>query len=105
MMLFLNKRGKMKKLGLIILIAISTIVNAQETNTPGIKIEEKSAQNVDKLDMLDQQSKEFFKSITGLEKSYLEEQIQEIKNKKRKPIKELSKQIFLKILQILKDKS
>ena len=82
MMLFLNKRGKMKKLGLIILIAILTIVNAQEINTTATKIEEKSAQNVDKLDMLDQQSKEFFKSITGLEKSYLEEQIQELKNKK-----------------------
>jgi len=90
-MLFLNKRGKMKKLGLIILIAISTIVNAQETNTPGIKIEEKSAQNVDKLDMLDQQSKEFFKSITGLEKSYLEEQIQEIKNKKEEADKGIIK--------------
>ena len=82
MMLFLNKRGKMKKLGLIILIAILTIVNAQEINTTATKIEEKSAQNVDKLDMLDQQSKEFFKSITGLEKSYLEEQIQVLKNKK-----------------------
>ncbi|WP_151029401.1 SH3 domain-containing protein [Aliarcobacter cibarius] len=81
----------MKKLGLIILIAISTIVNAQETNTPGIKIEEKSAQNVDKLDMLDQQSKEFFKSITGLEKSYLEEQIQEIKNKKEEADKGIIK--------------
>src|SRR5574344_601211 len=91
MMLFLNKRGKMKKLGLIILIAISTIINAQETNTPGIKIEEKSAQNVDKLDMLDQQSKEFFKSITGLEKSYLEEQIQEIKNKKEEADKGIIK--------------
>ncbi|TLT05245.1 hypothetical protein [Aliarcobacter cibarius] len=72
----------MKKLGLIILIAISTIINAQETNTSATKIEEKPTQNVDKLDMLDQQSKEFFKSITGLEKSYLEEQIQELKNKK-----------------------
>lgn len=82
MNLNLNKRGKMKKLGLIILIAISTIINAQETNAPATKIEEKPTQNVDKLDMLDQQSKEFFKSITGLEKSYLEEQIQELKNKK-----------------------
>ncbi len=82
MNLNLNKRGKMKKLGLIILIAISTIINAQETNTSATKIEEKPTQNVDKLDMLDQQSKEFFKSITGLEKSYLEEQIQELKNKK-----------------------
>ena len=30
--------------------------------------------NIDKLDALDQQSKEFFNAITGLEKSYLEEQ-------------------------------
>jgi len=36
----------------------------------------------DKLDVLDQQSKEFFKAITGLEKDYLEEQINSIKNKK-----------------------
>src|SRR5574344_79511 len=80
----------MKKLGLTILIAISTIVNAQETATV-TKIEENSTQNVDKLDMLDQQSKEFFKSITGLEKSYLEEQIQEIKNKKEEADKGIIK--------------
>ncbi len=91
MNLNLNKRGKMKKLGLIILIAISTIINAQETNAPTTKIEEKPTQNVDKLDMLDQQSKEFFKSITGLEKSYLEEQIQEIKNKKEEADKGIIK--------------
>ena len=72
----LNKRGKMKNLGLIIFIVFSTILNAQEPNVQENKIEEKSVSNVDKLDVLDQQSKEFFKSITGLEKSYLENQIQ-----------------------------
>jgi hypothetical protein len=39
-------------------------------------------QNVDKLDVLDKQSKEFFNAITGLEKDYLEEQVSAIKNKK-----------------------
>ena len=38
--------------------------------------------NLDKLDILDKQSKEFFKAITGLEKEYIEEQISIIKNKK-----------------------
>ena len=38
-------------------------------------------QNVDKLDVLDKQSKEFFNAITGLEKDYLEEQVAAIKNK------------------------
>lgn len=38
--------------------------------------------NLDKLDILDKQSKEFFKAITGLEKEYIEEQINIIKNKK-----------------------
>ena len=85
----LNKRGKMKNLGLIIFIVFSTILNAQEPNVQENKIEEKSVSNVDKLDVLDQQSKEFFKSITGLEKSYLENQIQEIKNKKEEADKGL----------------
>jgi hypothetical protein len=89
MMLFLNKGGKMKKLGLIIFIVFSTILNAQEQNVQENKIEEKNIKNVDKLDVLDQQSKEFFKSITGLEKSYLENQIQEIKNKKEEADKGL----------------
>lgn len=35
----------------------------------------------DKLDLLDKQSKEFFKAITGLEKDYLEKQIVDIKKK------------------------
>lgn len=42
----------------------------------------KQMQNVDKLDVLDKQSKEFFNAITGLEKDYLEEQVSAIKNKK-----------------------
>ena len=61
MMLFLNKGGKMKKLGLIIFIVFSTILNAQEQNVQENKIEEKNIKNIDKLDVLDQQSKEFFK--------------------------------------------
>lgn len=56
----------MQKIGLILLsLALSIGLQAQ-----------------DKLDILDKQSKEFFKAITGLEKDYLEEQIQNIKNKK-----------------------
>jgi len=43
---------------------------------------EEKMQNVDKLDVLDKQSKEFFNAITGLEKNYLEEQVSAIKNKK-----------------------
>ncbi|WP_368028871.1 hypothetical protein [Arcobacter sp. s6] len=39
-------------------------------------------ENIDKLDVLDKQSKEFFNAITGLEKNYLEEQVNAIKNKK-----------------------
>ena len=46
---------------------------------------EDKMQNIDKLDMLDKQSKEFFNAITGLEKDYLEEQINSIKNKKDEP--------------------
>lgn len=74
----------MRKIGVIIFIIFSTFLYAQEQ-------EDKSIQNGDKLDVLDQQSKEFFKSITGLEKSYLENQIQEIKNKKEES-KNTSKQ-------------
>ena len=42
-------------------------------------------ENIDKLDVLDKQSKEFFNAITGLEKNYLEEQVSAIKNKKDEP--------------------
>jgi hypothetical protein len=45
----------------------------------------KQMENIDKLDVLDKQSKEFFNAITGLEKNYLEEQVNEIKNKKEQP--------------------
>lgn len=65
----------MKKISLII-VFIFTVFNlhAQEANK----------ENIDKLDVLDQQSKNFFKSITGLEKDYLEEQIDSIQNKTNK---------------------
>lgn len=75
MNLNLSKREKMKKLGLGILsILISINLYAQDDKT--------KMENIDKLDVLDKQSKEFFKAITGLEKDYLEEQITDIKNKK-----------------------
>ena len=41
----------------------------------------------DKLDILDKQSKEFFKAITGLEKDYLEKQIVDIKKKADNKVK------------------
>lgn len=47
-------------------------------------------QNIDKLDVLDKQSKEFFSAITGLEKNYLEEQVSAIKNKKDEPNQNLN---------------
>jgi hypothetical protein len=63
----------MKKINLIVLgFFVGLNLNAQEPNL----------ENVDKLDILDKQSKEFFKAITGLEKDYLEEQINSIKTKK-----------------------
>ncbi len=69
----------MKRISLII-VFIFTVINlyAQEVN-------KESMDNVDKLDVLDQQSKNFFKSITGLEKDYLEEQIDSIQNKTTNP--------------------
>jgi len=68
MSLHLNKnKGKsMRKIGLVIFCFFITL----------------NIQAEDKLDVLDKQSKEFFKAITGLEKDYLEEQINSIKNKK-----------------------
>lgn len=55
----------MKKIGLVLLsLFISLSIQAE-----------------DKLDLLDKQSKEFFKAITGLEKDYLQEQIKNIKEK------------------------
>jgi hypothetical protein len=46
--------------------------------------------NIDKLDVLDKQSKEFFNAITGLEKNYLEEQVDAIKNKKNEPTQNIN---------------
>ncbi len=72
MILSLNKRENMKKIS-IILVGVFLLISLHA---------EEKINNIDKLDALDQQSKEFFKAITGLEKNYLEEQIQSIKNKK-----------------------
>jgi hypothetical protein len=66
------KRKKMKKISLII-VSVFTIIN--------LYAQEGTDDTIDKLDVLDQQSKNFFKSITGLEKDYLEEQIDSIQNK------------------------
>lgn len=72
MILSLNKRENMKKIS-IILLGFFLLISLHA---------EEKINNIDKLDALDQQSKEFFKAITGLEKDYLEDQIQSIKNKK-----------------------
>ena len=66
----------MKKISLILLgFLIVLNLNAEEQI-------QNQMQNIDKLDVLDKQSKEFFNAITGLEKDYLEEQVSAIKNKK-----------------------
>lgn len=79
MNLYLNrilKREEMKKISLILLGIFTTFnLYAQEQVSQDMK-------NLDKLDVLDRQSKEFFNAITGLEKDYLEEQVSAIKNKK-----------------------
>ena len=72
MNLNLNKRIKGKSMKKIILVIFGFLL------TINMNAE-------DKLDVLDKQSKEFFKAITGLEKDYLEEQITNIKNKKELP--------------------
>ncbi len=70
----------MKKISLILLgIFIAVNLYAQE------EINQNQAKNIDKLDVLDKQSKEFFNAITGLEKDYLQEQVNAIKNKKENP--------------------
>lgn len=70
----------MKKISLILLgIFIALNLYAQE------EINQNQAKNIDKLDVLDKQSKEFFNAITGLEKDYLQEQVNAIKNKKENP--------------------
>lgn len=81
MILNLNKRGKMRKIFLV--LGVFAFLNLS-ANEPDLK-------NVDRLDVLDQQSKEFFKSITGLEKDYLDEQIQSIKSKKNQAEEERGK--------------
>ncbi|RXJ85101.1 hypothetical protein CRU90_03855 [Arcobacter cloacae] len=78
MNLYLNKikREDMKKISLILLGIFTTFnLYAQEQVFQEMK-------NMDKLDVLDRQSKDFFNAITGLEKDYLEEQVNAIKNKK-----------------------
>lgn len=71
------KREEMKRSILFALVFIGFIsLNAQE----------KSMDDVDKLDVLDKQSKEFFNAITGLEKDYLEEQISNIQQKQKQRI-------------------
>jgi len=90
MTLYLNKiskRERMKKFSLIIMGFLITFnLYALEENVEITKtiqdIDE--MRNIDKLDILDQQSKEFFNAITGLKKDYLEEQMDSIKNKKTK---------------------
>lgn len=67
----------MKKISLII-VFIFTVIHSYA---------QEGIDNIDKLDVLDQQSKNFFKSITGLEKDYLEEQIDSIQNKTNTPNK------------------
>ncbi len=70
----------MKKISLLLLgIFIALNLYAQE------EINQNQAKNIDKLDVLDKQSKEFFNAITGLEKDYLQEQVNAIKNKKENP--------------------
>jgi hypothetical protein len=69
----------MKKISLIaFLFFIALNLQAEEPIT-------NQMENIDKLDVLDKQSKEFFNAITGLEKNYLEEQVNAIKNKKDEP--------------------
>ena len=86
----ISKRERMKKISLIIMGFLITFnLYAEEQNISNTlsaqSVEDiKKMENIDKLDILDQQSKEFFNAITGLEKDYLEEQIDLIKNKKTK---------------------
>jgi hypothetical protein len=79
MSLYLNKIKKREKMKKISLIAIGFFI------VFNLYAEEKM-ENIDKLDVLDKQSKEFFNAITGLEKNYLEEQVNAIKNKKEEQL-------------------
>ena len=89
----------MKKISLILLgIFIALNLYAQE------EINQNQAKNIDKLDVLDKQSKEFFNAITGLEKDYLQEQVNAIKNKKENPNAPLTTQEKTLIKEEPKDK-
>lgn len=57
-------------------------------------------ENIDKLDVLDKQSKEFFNAITGLEKNYLEEQVNAIKNKKDEPGQNINPNQANKVVEV-----
>ena len=73
----------MKKMSLIaFLFFIALNLQAEEPAPVPIP---NQMENIDKLDLLDKQSKEFFNAITSLEKNYLEEQVSAIKNKKDEP--------------------
>lgn len=66
--------NKIKVVVLSILLCTSLFANEENNSV--------NPNNMDKLDVLDKQSKEFFNAITGLEKDYLEEQVKQIKNNK-----------------------
>lgn len=67
--------NKIKVIVLSILLCVNLYANEENANIP-------NNPNMDKLDILDKQSKEFFNAITGLEKDYLEEQVKQIKSNK-----------------------
>ena len=73
----------MKKMSLIAFLFF-IVLNLQAEEPVPVPIPTQM-DNIDKLDVLDKQSKEFFNAITGLEKNYLEEQVNAIKNKKDEP--------------------
>lgn len=66
--------NKIKVVVFSILLCANLYANEENSNV--------NINNMDKLDVLDRQSKEFFNAITGLEKDYLEEQVKQIKNNK-----------------------
>ncbi len=74
MILNLNKRGKMKVKILLssLLFVFGSFSYANEESPKGIE----------KLDVLDKQSQEFFNSVIGLDKEYLEKQINIAKEEK-----------------------
>ncbi len=92
MQLNLNKRGNMKvKLFLSSLFLIcNTFVYAQDSKEGQelVKSDGATKQNpsneADKLDVLDKQSEEFFNSVIGMDKGYLEEQISVAKDGQKK---------------------